>query len=81
MKWISVKDKLPELEHYVENHMPTWAAPYVFIWYSEWKEVDIAYYVAEDKVWYEAYRGDAIQITETISHWAHYSTPENKKGE
>ncbi len=53
MEWISVEDGLPELEHYIEDGMPTWAAPHVRIRNSTIAlDVDIGYYVPDNEMWF-----------------------------
>ena len=64
--WISVEDGLPELEHYIEDGMPTWAAPHVLIKSSaQCVGVTKGYYVPGDDMWFTARLGEWVSVT----HW------------
>ena len=62
-EWISVEDGLPELEHYIEDRMPTWAAPYVRVKGHCGKTT--GYYVPGDRMWFTAEEHKWISVT----HW------------
>lgn len=65
MDWISVEDRLPELEHYIEDGMPTWASPYVLVVEPPHGNVFLGYYDDEHNQWYSS--DDIFKIS--VTYW------------
>ena len=70
LEWISVDDRLPALEHYIEDDMPTWSASYVLCYGNG--HISIGCYDPDRIEWFDPYNPEIDLI---VTHWMPLSPP------